>query len=88
MKDKLIIFVVGLLVGAVISTSAFFIYSKATSTCNNNQNQMQGGQAPSMPNGQNQQNSEGGQPPEKPSDDNNQNNGSTDTNTQNSNSNN
>lgn len=83
MKDKLMIFVIGLLVGAVISTSAFFVYSKSTSSCDNNQNvQMQGGQPPSIGSGQDAQ---GGQPPEKPSDDNTQNNSSNGSNTQNSN---
>ena len=73
MKEKIIIFVIGLLVGAVISTGAFFVYSKAT-TCNNMNNnqtmQMPRGAPPSMQNGQSNGN-EG--PPEKPSGDNNDN---------------
>ena len=66
MKDKILLFIIGVLVGAVISTGAFFVYTKATTTCNTNSNgqmQMPGGNPPSMPNGQN---SENGQPPEKP----------------------
>ena len=62
MKDKIVMFVIGVLVGAVISTGAFYIYTR---TNTNNQNtQMSGGTPPSMPNGQ---------PPEKPSGDSSQN---------------
>lgn len=79
MKDKIILFVIGVLVGAVISTGAFYVYTTTNSSCNcNNQNtQMNGGQPPEMPSGQQGEN---GQPPEKPSNDNQQNN-----NTQNNN---
>lgn len=65
LKDKIIIFIIGLLVGAVIATGAIFIYSKTTTcnTTNNSQMQMPGGNPPSMPSGEN---SENGQPPEKP----------------------
>ena len=81
MKDKIILFIIGVLVGAVISTGAFYVYTKSNNTCNtSNQNtQMNGGQPPEMPSGQNSENgqppekpdgenSENGQPPEKPSD--------------------
>ena len=63
MKDKIIIFIIGILLGAVISTGAFYIYTatKGSNECNNPQ--MNGGQPPEMPNGENGQ---GGQPPEKP----------------------
>ena len=72
MKDKIMLFVIGVLVGAVISTGAFYIYTTTNSSCNcNNQNtQMNGGQPPEMPSGQQGEN---GQPPEKPSDNNSQN---------------
>ena len=79
LKDKIIIFIIGLLVGAVIATGAFFIYSKTTcNTTNNSQMQMPGGNPPSMPSGENSENGqppekpdgENGQPPEKPSDNN------------------
>ena len=66
MKDKILLFVIGVLVGAVISTGAFFVYTKATTTCNTNSNNqigMPGGNSPSMQNGQNGEN---GQPPEMP----------------------
>lgn len=80
MKDKIMLFVIGLLVGAVISTGAFFVYSKLT-TCNTNSNQRQmpGGNPPSMQNGQlpekpSGESSENGQSSDKPSDSNTQNN--------------
>ena len=70
MKDKILLFVIGVLVGAVISTGAFFVYTKTT-TCNTNNNQtMPKGTQPSMPNGQSGEN---GQPPEKPGENNTQN---------------
>ena len=70
MKDKIMMFIIGLLVGAVISTGAFYIYTNTAGKCDcSNQNtQMNGGQPPEIPNGQN------GQPPEKPNDNNVQNN--------------
>lgn len=70
MKDKIILFVIGVLVGAVIATGAFYAYTVAAKSCDcNSNNQMNGGQPPEMSSGQNG----GGQPPEKPSDDNTQN---------------
>ena len=90
MKDKIILFIIGVLVGAVISTGAFYIYTTASNSCNNsNQNtQMNGGQPPEMPSGQQGENGqppekpdgENGQPPEKPSDNNTQNNNSKESN--------
>ena len=64
MKEKIIIFVIGVLFGAVISTGAFYLYTKSTNNCNcSNQNtQMNGGQPPEMPNGEKPE----GEPPEKP----------------------
>ena len=80
MKEKIIIFAIGLLVGAVLSTGAFLVYSK-TSKCNRDHqmqmNMQQRGQVPQgnsqgMP-GQNNQgmmpnqnNNQNGQPPEMP----------------------
>ena len=62
MKDKILIFIIGLLVGAIISTGAFYIYSKSNACdCSNTNTQMNGGTPPEMPSGQNN-----GQPPEKP----------------------
>ena len=69
MKDKILIFIIGLLVGAIISTGAFYIYSKSNACdCSNTNTQMNGGTPPEMPSGQNN-----GQPPEKPDGDNNNN---------------
>ena len=61
MKDKIMLFVIGILLGAVIATGAFYVYTKANNNCNNTQ--MNGGQPPEMPSGQN---SENGQPPVMP----------------------
>ncbi len=72
-KEKIILFVIGVLVGAVISTGSFFAYIKlagvGSSSSNGGQpSEMQGGGTPpEMPSG------EGGEsdtPPEKPSNDN------------------
>ena len=62
MKDKILLFIIGVLVGAVLATGAFFIYTKV-STPSFNDRQMQGGPQFSMQEGQN---GEMGQPPEKP----------------------
>ncbi len=65
MKDKIMIFIIGVLVGAVISTGAFYIYTAASNSKSSNQEtQMNGGQPPEKPDGEN------GQPPEKPDGDN------------------
>lgn len=71
-KEKIILFVIGVLVGAVISTAAFFVYIKVAgigNTSSNSSQQMSGGTPPEMPNGENGQ---GGTPPEMPSGDNSQ----------------
>ena len=60
MKDKIMLFVIGVLLGAVIATGAFYIYTITNNKCQTN-TQMNGGQPPEMPNGQS---SENGQPPE------------------------
>ena len=83
-KEKILVFIIGLLLGAVIATGAFVVCTK---TChsnghrqevmqlpggNNNQNN-QNNQPPSMPNGNNNnQNNQNNQPPEMPSDNNSQ----------------
>lgn len=70
MKDKIMIFVIGLLVGAIIATGGCIIYNKSTAkNCDNktvekqnnngNQHPEKGGQRPG---------SENSQPPEMPSD--------------------
>lgn len=72
-KEKIILFVIGVLVGAVISTAAFFVYAKTLGTSSNtsgsSSQQMPGGGGtpPEMPSGENDPNSQGGTPPEKPS---------------------
>lgn len=73
-RDKIILFVIGVLVGAVISTAAFFVYTKtlvANGNINNNSShQMPSGTPPEMPNNNNSQGNQDNTPPEKPSDDN------------------
>ena len=76
-KEKIILFVIGVLVGAVISTAAFFVYTKtlgtSSSASGSSSQQMPGGGGtpPEMPSGENGSNGQGGTPPEKPSDENN-----------------
>ncbi|MBR3329367.1 hypothetical protein IKG29_02460 [Candidatus Saccharibacteria bacterium] len=68
-KEKIILFVIGVLIGAVISTAAFFVYTKtlgtgsATGSSSSQQMPGGGGTPPEMPSGQNQ----GSTPPEMPS---------------------
>ena len=66
MKDNIIIFVIGVLVGAVIATGAFYVYTISNNNSSNAQTTQMNGQPPEMPSGQN------GQPPEKPSENNTQ----------------
>ena len=76
-KEKIILFVIGVLIGAVISTASFFICVKTlgnNSTNDSSSQQMPGGTPPEMPSGESGQNGQGGTPPEKPSDDNSSNN--------------
>ena len=67
-NEKIILFVIGVLVGAVVSTATFFVYTKtlgtgnATSGSSSQQMRGGGGTPPEMPSGQNQ----GGTPPEMP----------------------
>ncbi len=87
-KEKIILFVIGVLTGAVISTGAFFAYIKLAGIGTTSSNQsMQipgGGTPPEMPSG-----NQGGTPPEMPNGDNqsespNSENSSDNTNSQNS----
>lgn len=77
-KEKIILFVIGVLVGAVISTVAFFVYTKTLGTSSDTgssaSRQMPGGTPLEMPSGDNSGNGQGGTPPEMPS--NNSSNGS------------
>ena len=74
-KEKIILFAIGVLVGAVISTATFFVYVKTLGVSSNAsgsslQQMPGGGTPPEMPSGENGSNSQGGTPPEKPTDDN------------------
>ena len=73
-KEKIILFIIGVLVGAVISTAAFFVYAKTLSTSSStggpSSGQMQSGTPPEMPSGDNSEGGQSGTPPEKPSDNN------------------
>ena len=74
MKEKLVLFITGLLVGAIISTGVFYVYSVTNnSSCNSTSDnlQMPGGNPPSM---QDFQGNENGQPPARPGENNTQNN--------------
>ena len=66
-KEKIILFTIGVLVGAVISTGAFFAYISLAGIGNSNNQSMQmpGGTPPEKPSGDNEQS---GTPPEMPSD--------------------
>ena len=67
MKEKILTFIIGVLVGAIIATGGYYLYSK-----NNNSKHggMPDGERPAMM-GQDGNNANGnmGTPPEKPSDD-------------------
>ena len=64
MKDKIIIFIIGVLVGAVLATGAFLIYTKVNS--NNIEQIEQHGPMPDMNGGKPPEMPDGGEPPEKP----------------------
>lgn len=68
MKEKIIIFVIGLLIGGIIASGAFLVYTNVTNTsnCNVQNIGMNGGTPPEMPNREN------GTPPEKPDGNNNE----------------
>lgn len=82
LKEKIIIFAIGLLVGAVISTGAFCAYTLTSNNhnCKGKVMQIQKGNPPAMNNNSQGQNNQGGQPPEMPSDNNSQNNTTTEQN--------
>lgn len=77
MKNKVLLFIIGLLVGAILATAGFIVYEK-----NNKQepsngpqmmqgaNNMENGQSapPEKPAGENKNSAQGGTPPEKPAD--------------------
>lgn len=74
MKEKIIIFAIGLLVGAVMVTGAFCVYTVTSnsSNCNKRNVQTQSMTPPDMNNNSGGQmgGQNNGQPPEKPSDNN------------------
>ena len=66
-NQKIILFIIGVLVGAVISTGAFLVYIKVAGVGGSSDSSMQGGPGgtpPEMPGGSSNSN---GQPPEMPS---------------------
>ncbi len=76
MKDKIMLFVIGVLVGAVIATGAFLAYTKINGS-NNSDMMGPGGSPPSMPSGQSGENNG---PPEMPNGNNTQTNNGTSSN--------
>lgn len=78
LKKKITIFIIGLLVGAILSTGCFVIYSKAHFKNNNHGNrpaimnqdgdrkEMKGGTPPSMPSNNSKKDSKQGQPQNMP----------------------
>ena len=69
-KAKIILFVIGVLVGSIISTTTFFVYAKMSESNNaaNSSQQMPGGEFPREMSGG--RNGQGGTPPEMPNDNN------------------
>lgn len=68
-KTKIILFIIGVLVGAVISTTAFLVYVKTLgigSSTSNSSQQMPSGTPPEMPSGDGSSNTQNGTPPEMP----------------------
>jgi hypothetical protein len=72
MKDKIMLFIIGVLVGLVVSTGIFYIYSNNIECTNSTQMpeqppMMEGQEPPEKPSGQM---NDGEVPPEKPSENN------------------
>lgn len=83
-KEKILLFIIGVLVGAIISTSAFFVYAKTIGSSNidnSSSRQMPGGTPPEMQNNESNQN---GTSPEKPDNQTNQNENQSETSSNNS----
>ncbi len=77
MKDKIIIFIVGLLLGAIISTGSIYFYTVAEANNNSNPGQQfNGGTPPEMPNGD----MNNGEPPARPGENNTQTNNQANSN--------
>lgn len=64
MKFKILLFVIGVLVGGIIATGSFYVYTTAKNSCDikSINNQMFNGKPPEMSSGQNNDN----EPLEKP----------------------
>lgn len=62
MKNKILILIIGILIGAVLTSIGFYIYQKNNTNTNGGPDFSQNGEMPQMPNGGN-----GQTPPEKPS---------------------
>lgn len=76
-RERIILFAIGVLLGAIIATVAFFVSVKTLGVGNNSgtsSQQMQGGTPPEMPSGDNSQGGQGGTPSEKPDSNNSQSN--------------
>lgn len=65
MKNKILILIIGILIGAVVTSTIFYIYQKNNTNTNGGPDFSQNGEMPQMPNGGN-----GQTPPDKPSGDN------------------
>ena len=73
MKDKILLFAIGVLVGAIIATGGFYIYTKANcNSCNNEKMQMRNGERSPMNNGERptMPNNENSEPPALPNNEN------------------
>lgn len=62
MKNKILILIIGILIGAVLTSIGFYIYQKNNTNTNGGPDFSQNGEMPQMPNGGN-----GQTPPDKPS---------------------
>lgn len=65
MKNKILILIIGILIGAVVTSTIFYIYQKNNTNTNGGPDFSQNGEMSQMPNGGN-----GQTPPDKPSGDN------------------
>ncbi len=67
-KEKVFLLLIGILVGAVISTTAFFVYLKLgfNNNTNSSMQQIPGGTPPQLPGNMNGQSNQNNTPPEIP----------------------
>ena len=64
MKEKIVLFIIGVLVGTIVSTGAFYIYTTTNSSNTNQAGERPGGNPPSMPDRQNNENGQSRQEPD------------------------